>query len=167
MRISPDFKRNLARDVAWNKRKNFDTLTLQYVQVKSWISKDNNNQVAFVLVGFYLAYLTKSRALPLFKNLVKCDLWEEGVQEDKLFRAIVFYIWIVLGHVNSKPSIFRHTKRSSPFVYLSLSKKICLLVLFCLNERLPEGRKVGIPLEILSHVWEQNKCSYFPRPGQS
>ena len=37
----------------------------------------------------------------------------------------------------------------------------------CLNGCLPGGRKVGIPLGILLHVWEQNKCSYFSKPGQS
>ena len=31
-------------------------------------------------------------------------------------------------------------------------KKPQLLVLFCWNGRLPEGRKVGIPLEILPHI---------------
>ena len=38
---------------------------------------------------------------------------------------------------------------------------------FCLIGRLPEGRKVDIPLGILPHVREQNKYSYFARPGQS
>ena len=33
--------------------------------------------------------------------------------------------------------------------------------LFCLNGRLPEGRKLGIPLGILPHVREQKKRSYF------
>ena len=38
----------------------------------------------------------------------------------------------------------------------------------CLFEWTPSQRKeVGIPLGILPHVQEQNKCSYFPRPGQS
>ena len=31
----------------------------------------------------------------------------------------------------------------------------------------PIIKNVGIPLGILPHVWEQNKRSYFPRPGQS
>ena len=40
-----------------------------------------------------------------------------------------------------------------------------LHVLFC--GRLPEGWKVGIPFEILPHILEKNKSSYFPRPDQS
>ena len=43
---------------------------------------------------------------------------------------------------------------------------LCLLV--CLFEWTPSQRKeVSIPLGIFPHVWEQNKLSYFPRPGQS
>ena len=42
------------------------------------------------------------------------------------------------------------------------------IVCFVLFESTPSQRKeVGIPLEILPHVQEQNKRSYFPRPGQS
>ena len=42
----------------------------------------------------------------------------------------------------------------------------CQLV--CLFEWTPFQRKeIGIPLGILPHVREQNKCSYFPRPGQT
>ena len=38
----------------------------------------------------------------------------------------------------------------------------------CLFEWMPSQRKeVGIPLGILPHIREQNKRSYFPRPGQS
>ena len=40
--------------------------------------------------------------------------------------------------------------------------------LFFLREWTPPRRKeVGIPLQILPHAQEQNKRSYFPRPGQS
>ena len=44
----------------------------------------------------------------------------------------------------------------------------CVLFVFVLFEWTPSQRKeVGIPLGILPHVREQNKRSYFPRPGQS
>ena len=40
--------------------------------------------------------------------------------------------------------------------------------IICLFEWTPSQRKeVDIPLGILPHVWEQKKCSYFPRLGQS
>ena len=43
-----------------------------------------------------------------------------------------------------------------------------LFVFFVLFEWTPSQRKeMGIPIGILPHVREQNKRSYFPRPGQA
>ena len=52
--------------------------------------------------------------------------------------------------------------------FQKIEKFQTLFILFKLFEWTPSLRKeVGIPLGISPHVWEQNKHSYFPRPGQS
>ena len=50
--------------------------------------------------------------------------------------------------------------------YVSCGQK-CYWVQRLTPARLLGGWKVGIPLGILPHVWEQSKCSYFPRLSQS
>ena len=47
----------------------------------------------------------------------------------------------------------------------SFQESFILFVLF--EWKLSQRKEVGIPLGIFPHVWEQNKHSYFPRPGKS
>ena len=116
--------------------------------------------------------------------------------DDSIENRHIFNSWIIINSLLLRPENFRApipTPRSRCFtiqlrkfekkhkgnnqnatifpkliiVFLNLTSPlfVCFFVLF---EWTPSQRKeVGIPSEILLHVQEQNKHSYFPRPGQS